>query len=130
MAIAAVAQTISGKDRRRKKGPWDPSLRFGAVCRAGSVPGAGSADYTRWETGLEPEHATEWFATTNQLALGAWRSVWTRQEEKVALAAAVEDDAQQLICFARDSLPDRFGHFFPAATAYLVPVGASGRSSH
>ena len=107
-----------------------PLSAFGALCCAGSVPGARSADYSRCETGLEPEHATEWFATTNQLALGAWRSVWTKQAEKVALAAVVEDDAQQLICFAHNSLPDRFGRFFPAATAYLVPVGASGRSSH
>ena len=29
MAIATMARTVSGKGRRRKKGPWDHSLRSG-----------------------------------------------------------------------------------------------------
>ena len=51
MAIATVAQTISGKDCRRKKGPWDPSLRSGLRAALGSVPGAASADYTKMGNG-------------------------------------------------------------------------------
>ena len=38
MAIAAVAQTIAGKDRRRNQGPWDPSLRSGLCAVLGVFP--------------------------------------------------------------------------------------------
>ena len=38
MAIAAVAQTIAGKDRRRKQGPWDLSLRSGLCAVLGVFP--------------------------------------------------------------------------------------------
>ena len=38
MAIATMAQTISGKGRRRKKGPWDPSLRSGLYAVLGVFP--------------------------------------------------------------------------------------------
>ena len=54
IAIAAMAETISGNDPRRKKGQGDPSLRLG-LCAGGSVPGVGSADYTSCETGLKQD---------------------------------------------------------------------------
>ena len=51
MAVAAMAETISSIDPRRKKSQPDPSLRSG-LCAGGSVPGAGSSGYTSCETGL------------------------------------------------------------------------------
>ena len=38
MAIAAVAQTIAGKDRRRKQGPWNPCLFSGLYAVLGVFP--------------------------------------------------------------------------------------------
>jgi hypothetical protein len=42
------------------------------------------------------------------------------------LAMSVEDDAQQLVYFARDYLPDRFGRFFSWAEG---AGGSAGRNA-
>jgi hypothetical protein len=45
------------------------------------------------------------------------------QIETATLAAAVEDDAQQLIYFARDFLLDRFGRFFSCGVCSSCSTG-------
>jgi hypothetical protein len=46
------------------------------------------------------------------------------QIETARLAATIEDDAQQLVYFARDFLADRFGRFFSCG----VRVSSTGRA--
>jgi hypothetical protein len=47
--------------------------------------------------------------------------------EAAGLAPTLEDRTQPLIHFAGDFPLDRFGHFFPAASARFAPAAANGR---
>jgi hypothetical protein len=48
----------------------------------------------------------------------------TLQIELAACPAVAENDAKQLIYFAGDFFPDRFGGFFPEPTALSQPLAA------
>ena len=53
----------------------------------------------------------------------------TLQIELAGCPAVAENDAQQLIYFAGDFLPDRGGGFFPGPTVRSQPLAAARKSA-